>query len=365
VLDSPWLEIAIGVVVVWFILSIVVSALNELINRLFAVRSKQLWATLNQMLDGNAQLKPAWRQSVAIIANRGRPQNPTKRDPLNDTVYERLYSTSTIQALEDRTSPDVKTKIHNIPRTVFSQALIEMGIRESSAPTVGTYLAGLPGPLGTQLNVIWTEAQNDLNRFRIGVETWFDAQMDRLSAQYRAQVRFVMLGIGVVVAIAGFGLGIRTDSLGLVSDLQRDESLRTGLNDLATQVSKEDIATIAAKGCPPATASATSTTAATTATSTTTTTTPEYVCVARGLATYQNLNLIFDDRGVTPGAPDRSFGDVWSDFWHRFGSIFSHWRSLLGVAITAAALSFGASFWWNVLRRLVGLRQNGKTSPSA
>ena len=38
---------------------------------------------------------------------------------------------------------------------------------------------------------------------------------------------------------------------------------------------------------------------------------------------------------------------------------------VLGLAITAAAISFGASFWWNVLRRFVGLRRDGKTAPSA
>lgn len=362
-LNSPWLDVAIGVVFVWFLLSIVVSAVNELINRVFAVRAKNLWMAFNQMLDGKYALKPAWKQLFVIIGNRGRPHDPTRQNRKKHTVYERLYSTHAIQALENHKNPDRKTKIHNIPRTVFSQALIELGVREAKSPdekTVGEYLAGLPTPLGPQLQVIWAEAGDDLGRFRIGVETWFESQMARLSALYRAQVRWAMLAIGVLVAVAGFGFGARTDSLGLVSDLQRDESLRRGLSDLAVKVTNDDLTAIAAKGCPPTTTEASGDDEDSPAEEA-----PQYVCVARGLATYQGINLVFDDQGITPGAPDRSFGDVWKDFWSNFANLFTSWRSVLGVSITAAGLSFGASFWWNVLRRLVGLRQNGQTAASA
>ncbi|HYN35261.1 MAG TPA: hypothetical protein VES40_21730 [Ilumatobacteraceae bacterium] len=360
-LDSPWLDVALGVAFVWFGLSLVVSAINELINQLFSVRSKQLWAALDQMLDGSYQLRPAWSQWLFIIGHTGRPKDPGLIGPDNK-VSERLYSTTTVQALENHRKPSRKTKIHNLPRKVFSQALIEMGASAAPGPAqnVGDYIAELPTPLGPQMMVLWVEAQGDLAQFRVGIETWFDSQMARLSALYRAQVRFVMLGIGVVVAVAGFGLGVRTDSLGLVSDLQRDESLRTGLSDLAAKVSDEDLATIAEQGCPPTTTRAGGGDEDPPSTST-----PQYVCVAKGLATYQDINLIFDDRGVTPGATDRTFGVVWDDFWTRFGDMFSSWRSFLGVTVTAAALSFGASFWWNVMRRLVGLRQNGQTSTSA
>ena len=41
---SSWLDIAIGVAGVWFLLAVFVSAINELIVRILALRSKQLWA---------------------------------------------------------------------------------------------------------------------------------------------------------------------------------------------------------------------------------------------------------------------------------------------------------------------------------
>src|SRR5688572_4372529 len=74
VFDSPWLDIAIGVVFVWFFCSLAVSALNEMVVRLLAVRSKQLWLALNQMLDGNYTMQPVWRQLFRTVFHSGRPE---------------------------------------------------------------------------------------------------------------------------------------------------------------------------------------------------------------------------------------------------------------------------------------------------
>ena len=53
--DSQWLDIAIGVVFVWFLLALSVTAINEALARFFSLRSKQLWKALHQMLDGQTE----------------------------------------------------------------------------------------------------------------------------------------------------------------------------------------------------------------------------------------------------------------------------------------------------------------------
>jgi hypothetical protein len=441
VLNSKWLDIAIGVVFVWFLLSILVSVINEGINRAFSVRSKQLWMALAQIMDGEDQLKPVWRQWFAIPFFQGRPSDPsdhqndmtnlrdaeaaaitaapqTQQDALAaaetavaaaqtrlaaaqaldpavpqqteaaeaalaianqqrdaarqaafdaapaDTrlvldnarkamkVSKALYGTQTIQAMENHKSPDRKTKIHNVPNTVFTQALIELGVKDAadSQRSVESYLKDLPDPIGSQLRTIWATSRRDILEFRRQAEQWFDGQMARLSSLYRSQTRIVMVLLGAVVAVVGFGVGLRTDTLGLVSDLQRDANLRSAFADLGTQVSKADLQDLAEAGCP-----------------TTTTVegdSPSFQCVARGLEAYENVDLIFDDRGAGTPSDDSTFGTWWSSFWGQLGDLWT-WRRLAGVVLTAVALSFGASFWYNVLRRLVGLRQGGKSAASA
>jgi hypothetical protein len=340
VLDSPWLDIAIGVVFVWFFCSLAVSALNEMFVRLLSVRSKQLWLALNQMLDGGYAMKPVWQQLFRTISYNGRPKTT------GTAVFQKLYATQTVQALENHLESTKKTKIHNIPANVFSQAMIEMGVRapDGQQQTVAQWLEQLDEPLKSQMEALWATCEGNLRAFRAELERWFDAQMARLSAIYRSQIRLVMLVLGVLVTLVGFGAGARTDTLELVSDLQRDETFRTALSDLAAQASKDDLAAIGAAGCPPEEPDGEGGAS---------TTTLDFACIAKGLESYQNISLIFDGTGSAAGDEVTGRADV------------SWPYRVLGLLVTAVAISFGASFWWNVLRRPVGLRRDGRTASSA
>ncbi len=405
--DSQWLDIAIGVVTIWVLLSIVVSAVNELGNRALAIRAKQLWKALHQMLDDPREAKGVLRNSLSLWFWRGRPQAGAVPEPLSTaavpavapgatlpaptgeptaggpdeppsadaggvgapstTVTQQLYATSTIQALENHPENTRKTRIHNIPSSIFSQAFIELAIGAGdvsalSATQIETFISRVPNrALQRQLLALWTTASNDIAHFQQNVERWFNGQMDRLSAIYRSQVRLVMIAIGAIVVVIGFGFGVRTDSLGLVSDLQRDSALRAGLSDLGTQISSAGNDGLAARGCPPPSTPPGETT------TTSATTVPAAICIARGLGTYQQLPLVLDG-GNPATATHQSWTSAlrqgWRDFVGRLGDLWT-WRHVVGLAATAIALAFGASFWFNVLGRLVGLRQHGQSAPSA
>ena len=84
-LSSEWIDIALGVVVVWFLLALAVSAVNEAVIRLLAMRSKQLWLALNQLLDTPGhQRDPKWltlrtasATAFSLWKYQGRPEDPT------------------------------------------------------------------------------------------------------------------------------------------------------------------------------------------------------------------------------------------------------------------------------------------------
>jgi hypothetical protein len=121
--NSQWVDIALGVVMVWFLFAVAVSGINEGVVKVLALRSKQLWTALRQMLDGAPGPKGVLH-SVATLPAQSRPANPlTAADA---PVSARLYATMTLQSLEIRSKPTQKTRIENIPASVFSHALIEL-----------------------------------------------------------------------------------------------------------------------------------------------------------------------------------------------------------------------------------------------
>jgi hypothetical protein len=358
VFDSEWIDIAVGVVLVWFLLAVTVAVVNELINRLLAVRAKQLWHALAQILDG-AEAKGLVVTTLRLPGKRleTRPRNTTTTPPTPGAgvtfvpsapapsldCLQRFYATDTIQALENHPKAGQKTRINHIPTSVFSQAIIEMAtVGTDAAIKSSDVVARLPeGRLKNQLRAISNVAQDDMKTFRDGVEEWFDGQMARLTAIYRSQVRLVVTVIGVVIAFGAFALGLRVDSLRLVSDLQRNENLRTAYASTGTAVAAATNADLAAKGCPPDGAI------------TTTTTAPDIVCVANGLGKVKGIDVSF--ARAEPSHPGQSLGAGVVD---RLSSLYD-WRRIVGLLVTIAAIGVGAPFWWDVLRRLVGLRKPG------
>jgi hypothetical protein len=113
ILNTEWLDIGIGVVSMWFLLALVVTAVNEGLVRVLALRAKQLWKALAQMLDGTEQ--PTGR--LASVVNLARwPWRPSDPHPGGGApASAKIYGTSVVQVLENRTRPRQATRIHHQP----------------------------------------------------------------------------------------------------------------------------------------------------------------------------------------------------------------------------------------------------------
>src|SRR5262249_5350081 len=152
-------------------------------------------------------------------------------------------------------------------------------------------------------------------------------------------------GAGAAIAFGALAVGLRVNPRRLVTDLQRNENIRTAYANPGAAVAAASNDDLAKKGCPPGTDA------------TTTTAPPQVLCVAAGLSQVKGVDMIF----ARPDSdhPGQSFGAGIVD---RLSSLYD-WRRILGLVITMAAISFGAPFWWDVLRRLVGLRKPGGSTP--
>jgi hypothetical protein len=338
VFSSEWLDIAISVVLVWFLFALVVSGINEGIAWVFALRARQLWKALSQMLDGSVSPKGLLSNLAALPVWPDRPKEPHPGG--GAPIVSQLYATKTIQGLEQRSSSYRPTNIHNIPPTVFTQALLQVamtGQGDSPIKKVEGYVAGLPDvPLKPQLQTLLNQADGDITVFTNGVNGWFDGQMNRLSHIYRKQVRVVLVFIGLLVAVAGFGLGMRSDSLRLVSDLQQDSNLRNLVVGVASQTAAADLNK--AGDCQKAQF--------------------PIRCQAENASKIKSVDLAIRN-DVAP--------DSGTSFFDRLSFLlpWGHWRAFLGVLITGVAISFGSSFWFAALKRLVGLRSTPSQASSA
>ncbi|MEV4104092.1 hypothetical protein AB0J42_27900 [Nonomuraea sp. NPDC049649] len=329
---SAYLDLALGLVLAFLLLSLLVSGLNEAIVRLLAIRSKFLWAYLRDTLDDDAPKGRSWLPSGArdVFAalpfardprpaheTRPAPPEPAADDGLTQSLYER------VREIDHPTRG--RTSIADLPPGRFSGAVMELAATEPGG--VEGLLAKLKdagSPLHGHLKGVWETAQRDLDRFRKGVETWFDGEMQRLSLLYKRYVRWVVAMLALAVTLL-----FTVDALEYGKTLLRDNAYRATVTAVTGPEAYGELKARCEQADP-------------------------VPCITDTLSQPALLGIL--DKAIisvsVPAEGEPVFHWNGAAWWDRLTTP-SRWP---GFLLTFVALLFGAPFWWDVLRRITGAR---------
>jgi hypothetical protein len=329
--NSTVLEVSIGLVFMFLVLSLICSAVNEMIEALVRSRADSLRAAIANLLKGE-----------------GGPTDKASTESLSD----RLFGHPLITALGRRPS--------YIPSRAFARALFNL-IAPDGAPgglqSLRNSILTLPStsivyPVRNAIASMIDDAQGDVNKFLGNIGDWYNDAMQRISGFYKRRAMWISFGVGLVLAVILNANTFRVaQSLwassalrsGVVSDVQ--SYLRTVPALSSTQTPQAPSPTVPAagqsQGAPQGVAPAQSVSGNAQAQS----------AAATGAGT-QGLQQVRDDlqalRDIPLGWP-----------WHpadRWGWIFA----ILGWLTTAIAISLGAPFWFDLLNKFMVFRSTVK-----
>jgi hypothetical protein len=294
-LGSSVLDIAIGLVFVYLLLSLVVTAASELIAAWFKRRHDNLWRGITNLLgeacaeklyahpliDGLSpppSLKWAdvhglrqgfqWLLTVANVDARGPSYIPSRTFVVSllDTVGfkpgtglandlrralegvpDALVDARTVKGvlLQVLGSPPVGselgTLLDHIPDTTSAAVVKQEVLRFLDRVPLEDPWSGLPPELqGTDLakslRLLWDEAGHDLDKFKEDLEDWFNNAMDRVSGWYKRETQLVNLTLAVV-----FTLALNVDTILLVNTLNQNSALRDSLVAQATKFAEQPL----------------------------------------------------------------------------------------------------------------------------
>ncbi|HEX3765608.1 MAG TPA: hypothetical protein VHW23_43230 [Kofleriaceae bacterium] len=330
-LNSTVVDVAVGLFLVYGMLSSVCSVLNEYIQRMVDARARQLERAVQILLADKQGSLFASVKNHALI--RAVAHSPT-------SMPSYLPSSTFTQALFDA----LVTRVDGDHPLTFKR--LRDGIQQlPDGSDVKAALLSLAG-----------SAENDVAAMRKRVEKWFDDAMDRLSGRYKRHVTIWILALGFVVAAV-----TNADTILLVQRLEHEGALRTAVAARATDmqpaaqqpaarppVAQQPAAQPpAAQGAPAA--GPTSIRDASAA--------PD---LQADMAQLQQLNVLFWDTARMTTASDEMRYPLamrrpeWSASWLGWLAL-----KLAGLALTALAVSLGAPFWFDLLGRLVNLRATG------
>ena len=352
-------DVAIGLVLLFMLLSLFCSIFQEWIASLLDLRGKNLTAAIARMLgsDGTgmqtAQAKKVLDHPLVVLLTKGGPTQPTPGAPADPAA-------SAAQAAPADPAATVSTTKapSYLPSNHFALALISTldpvreedgtltlkGLRDSVAAINGN------DSLKSALSSILDGAENNVDKAIKGIEGWFDATMDRASGWYRRQATRIMFAIGLVLAIT-----VNADAIQVAVRMSQSEALRASVTAYAALVASPD-----AKP-DPALEKLKKEMAAKFQES------GDLVAGFGGLPVGWDLCIAPPPKPSSAGertvAPERTF-DITACYKTEKGDFLKHcalaWAAkILGILLTAAMAAIGAPFWFELLVKLNAIRAAG------
>ncbi|HEY8571586.1 hypothetical protein [Phenylobacterium sp.] len=237
---SDVIEVGIGLTLVLLLVSLLCSAVREMIESLLKSRAMDLERGIRELLDdpGGLTTAKAFFDHANIFSLFAASYDPNrlKRGLGNDTSMRMPW-------------PVRRTLPTYIPSAQFATAVMDIVARGSGSwlyPVSNEPLTldllreratKLPnGRLQRAVLTAVDQAGGDLAQARKNLEAWFDGTMDRVSGWYKRRTQFWLIGIGFVAAML-----MNIDIIAIGSRITEDRTLRQALVSQAETVNAQGL----------------------------------------------------------------------------------------------------------------------------
>jgi hypothetical protein len=249
---SNALEIAIGVVFVFLVVSLLCTAINELIAGMMRSRARELERGIFNLLDGTTTIAPAPPSQPAEAAAQPAPGKP---DP---SWARRFFAHPLINALsKDNQCPSYVPSVTFV--TVLKHLVSESNPHRQTleTPVFSRPLSGLSSfdqtrkaiegiqdntELRRALLALVEEARSDVTpgvsdtaKFDARVQVWYDHAMERVGGWYKRKTQRTLTIIAVCIVFVG-----NIDAIAIFRSLATDSTLRASIVAAAESYAKRN-----------------------------------------------------------------------------------------------------------------------------
>ncbi len=234
---SAAVDVALGLVFTFLVFSTLCSGINESISQFLNRRGRDLFDTINALLEDTILQERFWAHPLIAGLIRSRNLKETAKPFFADGL-----STKVETKLRTKTFRDIAPSY--IAASTFARVLLDITGPAGTPPTVADSTApgaapAPPAPIDPAataspdaaaqiqipaIDAIIRTAGADLSHAQAEIERWFNDTMDRLSGFYKRWSKRLLLGLAVVVVIA-----FNINTIQLAQSLWREPAVRSGI----------------------------------------------------------------------------------------------------------------------------------------
>ena len=287
-LDHPIVDVALGLILLYTVLSLFASVVKEWISTLLGLRAKNLEKGIQTLIGADYATKLYKHPLVSSLATGKK---------LPSYIGSGTFASALV---------DLLAHGEEAQPTADAEADVAHLVRKAGGDPV----------LGRALRALTSAGAQTVADIRTEIAAWFDDGMNRVSGWYRRQTQLIILIIGVLVTLFA-----NASTVHVARDLWQDDALRYAIAQEAVSIESTTQSTDSLE-------------------------VPDSLLASFPVG-WENE----DPFGHREGVPDWSWG-TW----------LAH---LMGWVLTAAAVSLGAPFWFDLLGRVAKLRGTGRRPEKA
>ncbi len=363
------LDVVIGLIFIYLLYSLFATVIMEIINTFCGLRARNLRYALRRMLKDEKDPKGFWRYLIKVVyklVNFLTKPIGFAIDLKNDDLFKEFYAKPSVKYLS---AGGTANKPSYITSQNFSRTLIDV-IQQSENPSIPPNrqnliekiqkgISQLPDGSDTKkhLESLLSEAQNDIEKFKALLEQWFNETMERAAGWFKRRVHLILFLIGFILAVS-----FNADTLVIIKKLSNDPEGRAQLVELATNYTKDNAELIAEINRLRSDAKNAGDTLKIDETAQMITANAEALkkltdTLKSDISKAQSV--INTGWKIPKGKEKLTFINKLSHVFKMDGIIF---ENLWGYLLTAIAISMGSPFWFDLLNRLIQLRNSVKTT---
>ncbi len=367
--SSLILDVAIGLVFVYFTLSLLCSVIVESVASLGKWRPKTLLNGINDLIfapqEPSSPLATEDEQKKVKAANENFLQAFYRSPLFLGQTPSYISSRSFVLALLET--------VKNHPKEGTTPAQLPL----NSVDNIKQMVTALPPEcyIKKALLPILELAGGDLDKALEGIEKWYDEAMDRVTGWYKRYAQVIALVVAFLVAF-----GLNADTFQIAKTLYSDQTVRAAVVSSAQELVTKASATPQPKTAVPATPPKATIPPPETGVTTAPPSTPNPQAGVGGTKAAsepqkkENPPPVNEQKKISPPVDfpeqvkqiEQAFklgiplGWTEGKFWGGLGDPIK-W---LGILFTAFMAVMGSNFWFDLLNQLINVRGSGKKPPS-
>ncbi len=306
---TTWIDVAIGLTLIYLGVSLFVTVINEYIAQIFNMRGRQLHASLKKLIDDkNIKQALAQHPAFASLFNNHPEKAGSYIDP--KILGRLLVGSLATTTASNNTVGQIAEAIERLPNST----------------------------LKTQLQSIVRTAGDNTEDLVAAVSDWMDRSLTMMGEDYKRNLQIISFLVALVITAI-----LNINTITLTERLYQDKELRNATAATAVQFTK-DVDKETFVKCSKLSDEASK---------------KDPACIE-----VERLTNITESLGKLPiGWPDPSKSATAVSHSETHKTLFWGER-LLGWLLTALAVSLGAPFWFDLLNKAVSIR-HGMRKPEA